>query len=203
MKSTYWRSIAGVLFLWLGCGLAVAQDGKPVELSDQALNISFVPPAGFRLMNDKQLEQMRGAGVPAKFIFSDEQKEVLIIINTFGDDDASEKGWADVKKQIAKKASKEYTRVEWLDRKPVSLKGYKWFRMRYKGETGNDATIDDMIDDIYFIDWAGRYVVFTFAAPVKKYESYQKALEQSARTIELSIMVNVPAQDAKPSEGKP
>jgi hypothetical protein len=202
MKSTLWRSIAAVLFLWLGCGLAVAQEGKPVELFDQPLNISFVPPAGFRAFDDKQLAHMRGAGIPAKFIYSDAQMEVLIVINTFGDD-ASEKGWADVKKQIAKSAAKEYTRVEWLNREPVSLKGYKWMRMRYKGETANDATVDDMIDDIYFIDWAGRYVIFTFTAPAKKYESYRKALEQSARTIELSILVNVPVQEAKPSKDTP
>lgn len=194
--------VLALLLLWLGCGAAARAQEKSVDLSvDQSRVVSFAPPAGFRALDEKQVAAMNARGVPGKFMFTDAQLESSIVVNAFGDD-ATEEGLAEVRKAIEAKAKQDYARVEWYERGPVRLKGQKWMRLRYKG-TPRPEDGEAMVDDFYFVEWAGSYLLFTFSCPASKYAAYKAAFERSARTIELSISVIAPAEEPKPSETKP
>src|SRR5260370_25212427 len=175
-------SVAKVVVLV--CSIGIGQDNRTTVVAE-GIGVSLVLPPGLQQFSEQKMALIREKGIPAKFIFSDSRSDVMVVINTFGSD-ANEKGLLRVEEGIKTSAQKQNTSVEFLKRGVISMNGKKWLRLSLKEGTGEDALIDT-----YFVtDWAGEYVLLNFTATVAKYESYQRAFETSARSIQLELVVD-------------
>ncbi len=169
----------------LACALAIGQNSRRTEVAAEGIGVSLVLPSGLEQFSAQKMALIREKGIPAKFIFSDSSSDVMVVINTFGND-ANEKGLLKVEEEIKAAAQKHNASVEFLKRGVISMNGKKWLRLSLKEGTGEDASIDT-----YFVtNWAGEYVLLNFSATVAKYEKYQSAFETSARSIQLELIVN-------------
>jgi hypothetical protein len=165
------------------CSIGSGQDNR-TEVVTGGTGVSLVLPPGLQPFSEQKMALLREKGVSAQFVFSDSRSDVLVVINRFGSD-ANEKGLLKVAEQITAAARKQTTSVELLKQSVISMNGKKWLRLSLKQGTGQDAVIDT-----YFItDWVGQYVLLDFAATIGKYESQQGAFEQSARSIQLALVV--------------
>jgi len=175
-------SVATVVVLV--CSLSIGQDNRTTVVAE-GIGVSLVLPPGLQQFSEQKMALIREKGIPAKFIFSDSRSDVMVVINTFGSD-ANEKGFLKVEDGIKTSAQKQNASVEFLKRGVISMNGKKWLRLSLKEGTNEDALIDT-----YFVtDWAGKYVLLNFTATVAKYESYQRAFETSARSIQLELIVD-------------
>src|SRR3989442_4297632 len=86
---------AAVLF---GCKLITAQNNE-VELMADGIGISLALPPGLTRFSEEKLALVREKGVNARFIFSDSQSNVLLVVNTFGNN-ANETGLSSVAEEI-------------------------------------------------------------------------------------------------------
>jgi len=167
----------------LVCSLGIGQDNR-TEVVAEGIGVSLVLPPGLQPFSEQKMALIRDKGIPAKFVFSDSRGDVMVVINTFGSD-ANEKGLLKIEEQIRASAQKQNESVEFLKRSIISMNAKKWLRLSLKEGTGEDAQIDT-----YFVtDWVGQYVLLNFTATVAKYESYQSAFEQSAKSIQLTLIV--------------
>jgi len=167
----------------LVCSLGIGQDNR-TEVVAEGIGVSLVLPPGLQPFSEQKMALIRDKGIPAKFVFSDSRSDVMVVINTFGSD-ANEKGLLKDEEQIRASAQKQNESVEFLKRSIISMNAKKWLRLSLKEGTGEDAQIDT-----YFVtDWVGQYVLLNFTATVAKYESYQSAFEQSAKSIQLTLIV--------------
>ena len=167
----------------LVCSLGIGQDNR-TEVVAEGIGVSLVLPPGLQPFSEQKMALIRDKGIPAKFVFSDSRGDVMVVINTFGSD-ANEKGLLKDEEQIRASAQKQNESVEFLKRSIISMNAKKWLRLSLKEGTGEDAQIDT-----YFVtDWVGQYVLLNFTATVAKYESYQSAFEQSAKSIQLTLIV--------------
>lgn len=183
MKLAWWKVTAAIAVILFSCPLAAAQD-KRIDLLADSLAINFVLPAGLEQFSDEKLALVREKGVAAKFVFSDPQGDVMLVINRFGDD-ADEKGLFKVGTQIRAGAEKNQ-RVESFKRALITMNGHKWIRLTFKRTAGADSRVET-----YFVtDWAGGYVLFNYSSTIAKYENYKSVFERSARSIQLAIIAN-------------
>ena len=167
----------------LVCSLGIGQDTR-TEVVAEGIGVSLVLPPRLQPFSEQKMALIRDKGIPAKFVFSDSRGDVMVVINTFGSD-ANEKGLLKIEEQIRASAQKQNESVEFLKRSIISMNAKKWLRLSLKEGTGEDAQIDT-----YFVtDWVGQYVLLNFTATVAKYESYQSAFEQSAKSIQLTLIV--------------
>jgi len=167
----------------LVCSLGIGQDNR-TEVVAEGIGVSLVLPPGLQPFSEQKMALIRDKGIPAKFVFSDSRGDVVVVINTFGSD-ANEKGLLKIEEQIRASAQKQNESVEFLKRSIISINAKKWLRLSLKEGTGEDAQIDT-----YFVtDWVGQYVLLNFTATVAKYESYQSEFEQSAKSIQLTLII--------------
>src|SRR5260370_42268485 len=82
----------------LVCGLGIGQNGR-TELAAVGIGISLVLPPGLQQFSEQKMALIREKGIPAKFIFIDSSSDVMVVINTFGND-ANEKGLLKVEEEI-------------------------------------------------------------------------------------------------------
>ena len=197
MKSVLLKTHCVVLLLLVLASAAPAQEQGRVEVRDGFLAISFVPPPGVAAAPPEELEALHKMGRRVKFMFRDAGADMTVSVNTFGED-ATAATVAEIVKTMVAELRRRHPRGTVLTRGPVTIKGYKWLRLRHR--TGPAA--DEEVNDYYLIDWAGKVVLFNFSTMVGGYESRRAALERSARTIELSILVEAPVIEG-PRESPP
>jgi hypothetical protein len=194
MKLEIWKPATVGMAILFVCSLARGQ-GKPVDLEAGSVGISFVPPTGLQPFSEQKTALIREKGIPAKFIFSDPQSDVTVVINTFGSN-ASEKGLSEVADQIKAGAQKQNTRVELLKQDFITINSQKWLRLSFKGS----ASDGELIDTYFVTDWAGEYVLFDFSSTAAKYDNYKGAFERSARSIRLGFIATSIELNGSPRE---
>jgi len=182
MKLGLWKVLTVATAILLICGLANGQ-GKRTYLTVESVGISIVLPVGLQPFSEEQMALVREKGESAKFIYSDPQSDVIVVINTFGSG-ANEKGLPEVAEQIKTATEKQNANTEWLSRDYITMNGMKWLRLSFKEGVG----ADQLIDTYFVTDWAGEYVEFIFTSTVAKYENYKSAFERSAQSIQLELI---------------
>lgn len=182
MKLELWKPATVAITILFVCGLAKGQ-GNPIDLEAGSIGISFVLPAGLQPFSEQKMALIREKGIPAKFIYSDPQSNVTVVINTFGAN-ANEKGLSEVADQIKAGAQKQNNHVEWLKQDFITINSQKWLRLSFKGS----ASDGELIDTYFITDWAGEYVLFDFSSTATKYDSYKSAFERSSQSIRLGFI---------------
>jgi hypothetical protein len=170
---------AAILF---ASSLVNGQD-KRVDLTAGNIEISMVLPAGLQPFSEQTMALAREKGVPAKFIFSDPESDVILAINTFGNH-VDEKGLSQVVEEIRAAAVKRGYAVKWLANGLTTMNGKTWLRLSFQeGLAGAE-----LINEYFVTDWLGKYVLFNFSLPAAKYERYKSTFEQSARSVQLGLI---------------
>jgi hypothetical protein len=181
MKTKWWQIslvASAVLFI---CFPANGQENR-VELAAESVEISLMLPAGLQPFLEQKMALVREEGVPAKFIFSDAANDVILAINTFGRN-ADEKGLSDVAAQIKATAEKQGSKVIWLTNDVIVMNGKRWLHLSFSGGAG----VNELVNEYFVTDWAGKYVLFNFSLPTAKYESYKSTFERDARSVQLRL----------------
>ncbi|HYO62899.1 MAG TPA: hypothetical protein VER08_04505 [Pyrinomonadaceae bacterium] len=199
MRNTLLKTSCVVLSLLLACAASHAGQAEKgrIEVRDGFLAISFVPPPGVGPAPREELELLQKMGRRVKFMFRDAEADMTVSVNTFGEDATAEEV-AGIVKAMEAELKKRHPQGVFLARGPVKINGYKWLRLRHR--TGPAA--DEEVNDYYLIDWAGKVVLFNFSTMVGGYERRRAALERSARTIQLMVMVEAPVEEG-PREQPP
>ena len=189
------KPAAAVAALLLLCGLARAQEARDVEITEGALNISFTPPPGCNTLPEKTLAEASG-GRPVKYgcVTPGGGTSVFVLLS---ESDGGRRAFSDFERGFKEGVKQDDPAVR-LKRGVLSLNGAKWVTLRYTQGKGGEA----VANSVYMIDWAGYIVVFDFVAPASKYESSRAALEESMKSVGLSISVIAPAPQPDAPQGK-
>jgi hypothetical protein len=166
----------------IACSLVNGQD-KRVDLTAGSILISLELPAGLQPFSEQTMALVRENGVPAKFIFSDPESDVILAINTFGNN-VDEKGLSHVVEEIRAAAVKRGYAVKWLANDLTTMNGKTWLRLSFQeGLAGAE-----LINEYFVTDWLGKFVLFNFSLPAAKYEKYKSVFEQSAQSVQLGLI---------------
>lgn len=176
------KALALVAIASFVCNIVAAQP-KRTDLVTGPIGISLIIPEGFERFTEEQMARVHEKGVPAKFIFSDQKTDGLVVINTLGAN-ASPSGLSGVEAGIKAAARKQLFFTE-RERNFVRINGRKWLRFSIQEGTGAAASISTY----YITDWVGQYVLLTFSAPASKYEQLKKSFQQSAASVHLEMIV--------------
>jgi hypothetical protein len=170
---------ATILFV---CSLVHGQE-KRVDLTAGNIQISLELPAGLQPSSEETMALAREKGIPAKFIFSDPESDVILAINTFGNN-VDERGLSHVVEEIKAAAVKRGYAVQWLANDLTTMNGKTWLRLSFQeGLAGAE-----LINEYFVTEWLGKFVLFNFSLPTAKYERYKNTFEQSARSVQLGLI---------------
>jgi hypothetical protein len=189
-------TIAAVILF--ACSLVHGQD-KRVDLTTGNIQISLELPAGLQPFSEQTMALAREKGVPAKFIFSDPDSDVILAINTFGNN-VDERGLSHVVEEIKATAVKRGYAVKWLANDLTTMNGKTWLRLSFQeGLAGAE-----LINEYFVTDWLGKFVLFNFSLPTAKYERYKSTFEQSARSVQLGLIAEATElKDGSTHRGRP
>ena len=160
--------------------------------SSGALNVVFTPPAGCNALPEKTMASAF-RGVPVKYACVTPGEGTAVFV-TVSEMENPEKGFPDFERGF-KDGVREVSPAVQFKRRTVSLNGTKWVGLRYTTQAAGGSAVSN---DAYMISWAGYAVLFNFFTPAPKYEARRAALEESAKSIGLSISAFAPAETPGP-----
>jgi hypothetical protein len=184
VKSRFRRVSTAAAVVLFVCSLVNGQD-KRVDLTAGNIEISLELPAGLQPFSEQMMAMVREKGVPAKFIFRDPTSDLILAVNTFGNN-ADEKGLSHVVEEIKAAASKRGHEVRWLTNDLVTMNRKTWLRLSFQ----EGAPGEELINEYFVTDWLGKYVLFNFSLPTAQYESYKSTFERSARSVQLGLIAD-------------
>jgi hypothetical protein len=173
-------AFAFLLLLAAMCGARAQEEAaERVQLRDG--RISFVPPAGFKLMSKEDIAfkfGRNGAAHAPELVYSNEPQNVSVAM-TFGGSGLREAELDELKKFLETQLGRSIPGVEWIEREIITRDGRRWIHLRLKA-----AAIDTgVFNDIYATVFDGRLLMFNFNSTIAQYEKHKESLHRSAQTI--------------------
>jgi len=191
--------LAAITLLLLACSAARAQEERRVEVEVGHVAVSFALPAGFERMSDEEVAAQYARGVPPKAVFRDPRGELRVTVNGFDADAQGVRGLPSLSKRLKSDFDGAFPDAEWVSRGVVKMGGVRWNRLRLKATAG----VGRVVNDTYATIWLNKVVLVNFYCPVAEYGAHRAAFEESARSIQLSVLVNAPADSGSPAVRKP
>ncbi|HYP01605.1 MAG TPA: hypothetical protein VER76_15550 [Pyrinomonadaceae bacterium] len=158
---------------------AAAASAPRVQLADG--RVSFVPPAGFKLMSKEDINfkfGRNGAAYAPEIVYTNERQNVSVAI-TFAPARVTPEQLDDFQKAMEKSLEASIERLEWLAREQVTLKGVRWIHLSLK----SGALDTDVYNEMYMTPLGPKVLMFNFNSTVAQYERHREALRKSAETI--------------------
>lgn len=150
-----------------------------VQLADG--RISFIPPAGFKLMSKEDINfkfGRNGATHAPDVVYSNERQNVTVAVR-FAPSRVAPEQLEEFQKVMETTLERSIPNLEWLAREQLVLNGVRWIHFSLKA-----AAIDtDVYNEMYFTPFDDKVLIFNFNSTVGEYEKYGEGLKRSAQTI--------------------
>lgn len=176
-------SAAAVLILFAWCDTNAQEQRIDLVAGNIGINLSL--PAGLQPFSEERMALIRENGVAAKFVFSDPNADLILAINTFGNN-ANEKGFSRLVEEVKAAAAKRSSKVQWLANSLITINGKKWLRLSFKsGPEGNE-----LIDEYFITDWIGEYVLLNFSFTPDNSERFAGEIQRSANSVRFALITD-------------
>ncbi|HEX8636293.1 MAG TPA: hypothetical protein VF703_19385 [Pyrinomonadaceae bacterium] len=143
--------------------------------------VSFVPPAGFKLMSKEAVNikfGRNGAAYAPDFVYSNERGNVSVAVG-FSGSGLQAAQLDDLKKFFEAHLERSIPGVEWIEREIITREGTRWISLHLKAKAIDTGIINHMYATVF----DGQLLLFNFNSTIAQYEKYKESLHRSAQTI--------------------